>query len=176
MKMILALLTVVSACSAFAQQNNLQGNIQGGGLPIFYENVRETVVCSSNRYDTVTCPLRGELIGGFLTHQISRSACTLNSTYFIQGNSIVVSNGCRAQFTVDLRVQRAPIARSQTVQCSSNRRDYVTCNLGVYAANVVLIKQDSKTACILNSTYGVVGNAMWVDKGCRGVFNVTTLQ
>jgi hypothetical protein len=69
-----------------------------------------------------------------------------------------------------------PPYRPQTVdiQCNSSGYRYKTCQVGGTVTNVILLNQTSRSQCILGSSYGPLQNqnAMWVDKGCAGVFRV----
>ncbi len=184
MKYLLVLLTTIAACTTFAQ-NNLRGGWGGNGGGNLgrnpYDRVqRVDLVCESNDYRSHSCNVGGQIVNGYMNHQISRSACIENSTYFIQGNNIVVTSGCRAQFSVDIVVGGAPNyppqpgGYTQYVQCDSNTRNFNPCYVGASVQSVQLVRQDSRSACILNSSYGISNDSIWVDKGCRGLFKVRT--
>jgi hypothetical protein len=60
---------------------------------------------------------------------------------------------------------------SQIVTCSSDnmRRNY--CNIGPHG-EVRMTRQRSESPCQLNRTYGVRGDSIWVDRGCRADFEI----
>jgi hypothetical protein len=66
----------------------------------------------------------------------------------------------------------APLAWSQsTVTCSSDDGHLHTCNIGPNRG-VRMVRQRSGSACIQGRTYGVRGQQIWVDRGCRADFAV----
>lgn len=62
-------------------------------------------------------------------------------------------------------------ARAQTFNCSSNGQ-YQQCRIpgSGNPQDVRLVKQLSREACIQGKTWGVRGNNVWVDRGCRADF------
>lgn len=60
---------------------------------------------------------------------------------------------------------------TRTVTCESVNGRYVTCMTDT-SGGVSLQRQLSDTRCVENRTWGVNNQGIWVDKGCRGVFNV----
>jgi hypothetical protein len=66
----------------------------------------------------------------------------------------------------------APLAWSQSVvTCSSDDMHLHTCNIGPNRG-VRMVRQRSGSACIQGRTYGVRGEQIWVDRGCRADFEV----
>ncbi|KAH3715636.1 hypothetical protein DPMN_058348 [Dreissena polymorpha] len=61
-----------------------------------------------------------------------------------------------------------------TIDCDSWNFEYQVCNVpGAKSINNVrLTEQRSKSECKLNSSFGFDGDHIWVNKGCRGRFNV----
>jgi len=59
----------------------------------------------------------------------------------------------------------------QTVRCESNDMHRHYCDIGPNR-DVRLVHQSSKSQCIQGQTFGREGNRMWVDRGCRGDFQV----
>jgi hypothetical protein len=57
------------------------------------------------------------------------------------------------------------------VTCSSNnmRRNY--CNIPLFN-DARLVKQRSGSPCIRGNTWGIQGNSIWVDRGCRAGLTV----
>ena len=64
-----------------------------------------------------------------------------------------------------------------TVRCESMGFVYAECLVSPFATGIVsisLVQQESSSACSLGATYGAVPpNKMFVNAGCRGVFEVT---
>lgn len=73
-----------------------QGNDQ-----ILEAPVTRTVVCQSINYNPVSCyiPLR-RVDRVYVGQQLSNSACIEGQSYFVYGNNLQVTNGCRASFVV----------------------------------------------------------------------------
>jgi hypothetical protein len=64
-----------------------------------------------------------------------------------------------------------PAWSQSTVTCSSDDEHYHTCNIGPNHG-VRMVRQRSGSPCIEGRTYGVRGNQIWVDRGCRADFEV----
>jgi hypothetical protein len=58
------------------------------------------------------------------------------------------------------------------VTCESKKTDRVECKIPGNA-QLRLVRQLSQNPCRINDTYGKGGDYVWVDKGCRGDFEVT---
>lgn len=58
------------------------------------------------------------------------------------------------------------------LNCSSSGYRYATCLVNGNALRVTLISQISRSACIQGSSFGLLPNGIWVDKGCRANFRV----
>lgn len=56
-----------------------------------------------------------------------------------------------------------------TIRCESKEGRLVYCGS---AGDAQLLRQVSKTACIRGQTWGTDGRGLWVDRGCRGDFQV----
>jgi hypothetical protein len=66
-----------------------------------------------------------------------------------------------------------PQPRIEYVTCESQGNRYNTCYVDPYGIrNFYLAKQRSNTRCEQNRNFGLTGNTIWVDKGCRGVFAI----
>lgn len=59
------------------------------------------------------------------------------------------------------------------VTCESYGNRYNTCYVNPYGIRrVFLARQNSNARCDANRSFGLSGNYIWVDHGCRGVFGV----
>lgn len=56
--------------------------------------------------------------------------------------------------------------------CASSGYRYSSCDMGGPVIDAQLAHQDSHAACTKDRTWGISGNTIWVDKGCRASFNV----
>jgi hypothetical protein len=73
-------------------------------------------------------------------------------------------------FAALLGVSAAPANAQRTVTCESRHGDYRECRAHFRWA--VIVRQNSKSACIRNRTWGYDRDSgrIWVDRGCRAVF------
>ena len=130
-----------------------------------------------------------------LARQSSASPCRLNDTYGIGFGYIWVSSGCRGEFDVTVSGSpgngtwdRNPGTRDpgygnglppssglpDRVTCGSTNGQKTECRIrdGAQMQQVQLITQLSTAACTKYITWGVAPGVVWVDKGCRGEFEV----
>ena len=67
--------------------------------------------------------------------------------------------------------------QTKEVKCESIHSQYKTCSVPFLMPSPVievqLLDKISHSACRLNHSFGFIGTQIWVDKGCRGVFEVT---
>jgi Protein of unknown function (DUF3011) len=68
---------------------------------------------------------------------------------------------------------RASAQTSHIVSCSSGDMHYHTCSVGPNSG-IRLVRQRSESPCERGRSYGVRGNQIWVDHGCRAEFEVLT--
>ncbi len=64
-----------------------------------------------------------------------------------------------------------PAGRVHAVICGSNDMHLATCTIGPNRG-VRVLRQMSESPCQLGRTFGVRGNQLWVDRGCRAQFEV----
>jgi len=130
-----------------------------------------------------------------LARQSSANPCRLNDTYGIGFGYIWVSSGCRGEFDVTVggspgngTWDRNPGTRDpgygnglppssglpDRVTCGSTNGQKTECRIrdGAQMQQVQLITQLSTAACTKYITWGVAPGVVWVDKGCRGEFEV----
>lgn len=137
-----------------------------------------TVRCESNDGRTNRCGIdgRGRVQ---LSRQLSRSACIEGRTWGSDRNSVWVSDGCRAEFTVSRggygnyggygdgwgnsgyggRVFRCESNDGRVRECAANTR-----------GGVQLVRQLSRAQCIQGRSWGYSRNGIWVSDGCRAEF------
>lgn len=62
-------------------------------------------------------------------------------------------------------------AQDTVVKCESEHEKRVSCEMNT--GGVVRVKQQlSKTRCVENENWGITKHTVWVDKGCRAVFEL----
>lgn len=136
------------------------------------------VTCTSDDGRRKYCP--AETHGGVqLVRQRGQTICSQGETWGYDTHGIWVNRGCGGDFVVGVpghpAAQAKPVeSKSQMVNCASDdgRRDY--CGLNVKHARVRLIRQMGGEPCMEGTTWGYDGSDVWVDRGCRGEFQVQT--
>ena len=134
--------------------------------------------CSSNDMKRHFCNM-GRFNDARLVNQKSGSPCVRGRTWGIQGNSVWVDRGCRADFQL-VRGGAGPGGggypgggnRSQVVRCSSGSMNHVRCPVNGQIARAQLARQISGSACVQGRTWGYDRGSLWVDRGCRADFTV----
>jgi hypothetical protein len=120
-----------------------------------------------------------------LVRQLSGQPCREGRTWGYNRQGIWVDDGCRATFEIDYRngngngggwgdwndrddrnqrTQRVEIASSD-----NRRRVYRSSNI----RDVRLVRQLSDKPCREGRTWGHDRNSIWVDEGCRGIFEIS---
>jgi hypothetical protein len=124
-----------------------------------------SVRCESNG-PYVRCPARGSWRGARLVQQVSQKACIQGKTWGFDRRAIWVIDGCRGVFAAG-----DPYANAgERVTCAGTG-GRTECPADV-SNGVTLVRQLSTAKCIQGSTWGTSQNAVWVDRGCRGEFQV----
>jgi hypothetical protein len=113
-----------------------------------------------------------------LDRQISNSPCIQGRSWGVDNRGLWVDDGCRAYFTI-LRNPNGggnwnggePGRGQDSVRCESidGRRSYC----GNYGYDQVrLERQISDSPCVQGRSWGVDRGGLWVDDGCRAVFEI----
>lgn len=122
-----------------------------------------------------------------MTRQLSRTQCVEGQNWGIGRDVVWVDRGCRAEFTLggyggnygygqgDYRNGSRDWRRygnsvyGGNVICESARDRHNRCPIDT-RYGVVLVRQLSDTRCREGHNWGVDGNVVWVDHGCRAEF------
>jgi hypothetical protein len=137
----------------------------------------ETIRCESDRGHRHECSFDGW--GRVeLQRQVSRTDCIEGRTWGTEGrHSVWVSDGCRADFFIrrnrdnDRDDRREHDRRSRTIICESDYNSRHRCDAET-EYGVHLTRQISRTACVLNRTWGYDSRGIWVRDGCRAEFTL----
>ncbi len=120
-----------------------------------------------------------------LLRQKSRSPCIEGSSWGVDRRGLWVADGCRGEFEV-LRYgghygggqygdgypnNRPPRPDLQSISCESHDGHYRKCSVRI-PREAILIDQKSRSECIYMRTWGFDRNGVWVDRGCRGEFEI----
>lgn len=139
--------------------------VSGGGG----QSGGNVVTCESRsgRYEFCRAATRNDVR---LSRQLSREPCVAGRTWGFQKDGIWVADGCRAEFEVGYNDASWENGQRQ-VSCESEDGRYRRCRTWTYG-QVRLVRQLSKTKCVMRTNWGYDKDGIWVDDGCRGVFSV----
>jgi len=155
-------------CQAIFEVTSSGGGAGGNG------SYTTRMTCESSGGARQQCPIAGATAIR-LVRQISTSPCRLNQTFGMGFGHIWVSTGCRGEF--DVTVGGSPgypgpgTGMPDRVTCESSNGQRTECRIR-NGAQVQLVKQLSSAACVRNNTWGTGVGVLWVNKGCRGEFEV----
>ncbi|MDR2872554.1 MAG: DUF3011 domain-containing protein [Xanthomonadaceae bacterium] len=130
----------------------------------------ETVRCESQRGRWNHCPMDTRTDVS-LVRQLSGNACIRGMHWGTDDYGIWVTGGCRGEFRA--RERAVPVKMRNIVRCESSmgRR---TCAVALRGASVRLLRQLTDIPCRRDRSWGVGRNEIWVSKGCRGEFEIST--
>ncbi len=125
-----------------------------------------SLTCSSDKGQRKECRLRsrGEVR---LERQLSRNPCVEGRSWGQSDTTLWVSDGCRGRFLIS----PLPSWTTYSVRCESLRGTRKECPVKS-DAEVRLIRRESRNDCKQGSNWGHDGDTLWVDNGCRGIFEV----
>lgn len=125
------------------------------------------VTCESKDGGRKECAIRAPS-SVELERRLGAQECVAGSTWGASGTTLWVDRGCRARFRVTPVAAWAPY----TVTCESQEGRHRNCEIRA-GGRVRLLNQVSRAECVQGRTWDYRGTALWVDRGCRGVFEVT---
>lgn len=135
----------------------------------------DLIRCESRDFNQVYC--HADTRGGVrLVNQLSSTACVRGQTWGADRRGLWVRGGCRGDFEIGggygggLPVE-PPSRGGGFVVCESRDNRYRHCPT-VIRRDVRLIRQLSDTPCLHNRSWGYDRHGVWVDRGCRGEFEV----
>lgn len=134
----------------------------------------DAIECASRgeRYSECATPFRRPV----LREQLSRGACIEGRTWGSNGSIVWVDRGCRGVFVEGGRPgpgprppHGGPDFGSDSFTCSSEDGRRNVCR-APFAGPARLRRQLSSSACIEGQTWGWGNGSVWVNRGCRGIF------
>jgi hypothetical protein len=128
------------------------------------------VSCSSDDMRRHTCPADTRS-GVRMVRQRSDAKCIEGRTWGYDNRGIWVDHGCRAEFELGRVVAGNP-NETYMVYCASDDMQRAWCPADS-RFGVQLIRQRSEAQCLENQTWGYGRRGIWVDRGCRGEFQVS---
>jgi hypothetical protein len=139
-----------------------------------------TFECESRDGRRQECGFTGH---GFvrLVDRLSNADCVEGRSWGVSGSTVWVDGGCRGRFEVVANPgsdgwsggawSGGSWSGSYTVTCESRDAKRVTCDLPA-EGDVRVREQLSNTRCEKGESWGTDGDSVWVDRGCRAVFEV----
>jgi hypothetical protein len=134
------------------------------------------VSCASQLFQRRECGVDtqgGHIVDARITQDMSNPPflCRQGDSNGFTPNSVWVNHGCSAEFEVTIQLP-APVEEREQIRCVSDGH-YVLCNSSLTDIHRGrLIRQESGARCQEGDSYGFYQDAVWVDRGCRGVFEV----
>ncbi|XP_052780508.1 lectin ADEL-like [Mya arenaria] len=129
-----------------------------------------TIQCSSHGYRYAECIVPGGYDFAIITviNRLSRSSCTLGSSYGYRNGRLWVDRGCRAVFSV------CQCRKLVSMNCDSLGYTFKSCPVPGAAdvTKIALKSKGSRSPCMLNTSFGRDSKSIWVDRGCRATFDV----
>lgn len=137
---------------------------------------------SSYAPQTVTCSSFGgrtycdadTRYGVRMMRQLSARACREGSSWGYNDRGIWVDRGCQAEFDVSGGGSASyanPTYSASPVICNSENGQRTFCSADT-RGGVRLRRQLGGAACVEGSSWGYDSRGIWVDRGCRGEFDV----
>ncbi len=102
-----------------------------------------------------------------MSQQLSRAPCVEGANWGHRPGMVWVEGGCRARF---VQGSAPVVVAGRGVTCESARNGYRECRVP-FTGQASLTRQLSGSACFEGQTWGQRPGVVWVDRGCRGVFN-----
>lgn len=150
---------------------------RGGGYGNADRGYDDVVRCESRGYAQVYCDADTRR-GVRLVNQLSSTACVEGQTWGADRRGLWVRGGCRGEFEMGrggigggLPLDRPGYAGGGTVRCESRDNRYRHCPTAI-RREAQLVRQLSDNDCVFNRSWGYDRNGVWVDRGCRGEFQV----
>jgi len=123
------------------------------------------LTCESSDYQYAQCGSLVPIDSVRVATQLSTADCIQGDSWGFTHNYIWVDKGCRAIFDVNY-------VYAFQIDCESADYQYAQCGSPVHIQSAWLGSQLSDAACIQGQTFGFTSNYVWVDQGCRGIFNI----
>jgi hypothetical protein len=105
-----------------------------------------------------------------LSQQLSNDACIKGQSWGVDGNTIWVDRGCRADFVLASTNERSRRSRTITVVCESRDGRRHRCAADTLGQITLGRELTKKNRCDEGRTWGSDSEGIWVDGGCRAEF------
>ncbi|HWT16380.1 MAG TPA: DUF3011 domain-containing protein [Patescibacteria group bacterium] len=139
------------------------------------------IVCESPNGRESFCPAETRY-GVTLRRELSRGKCVQGRTWGTRRDGIWISGGCVGEFVIGSQAPgnnggypnpgwNGDPNYSSAVICESINERYNRCSVDT-RGGVELSRQLSRGACVAGQTWGYENGFIWVDRGCRGEFEI----
>jgi hypothetical protein len=134
-----------------------------------------TLVCASKGGQSETCRTPFPIARAEVDKRYSDTRCDEGRNWGYNARQVWVTDGCRARFR--LYPERSGGGwsgrpRGRLVRCESGGDKPRTCRVGDRIDRADLQRQLSDAPCEYGKTWGIQGDSIWVNRGCRGDFRV----
>jgi hypothetical protein len=135
------------------------------------------VSCASQLFQRRECGVDtqgGRIRDARITQDMSNPPflCNQGNSHGFTDSSVWVNHGCSAEFEVTIDVP--VVYGTEQIRCASNDGRYHVCDSSLTnIRRIRLIRQETSRPCDEGQSYGAYQDAVWVDRGCVGVFEVT---
>lgn len=108
-----------------------------------------------------------------MVRQLSKASCREGSDWGLSKHAVWVDHGCRAVFRNEGSRNDMPMASTsdsaRQVTCESTGNARTECEMDTHGV-VKIARQLSKSSCREGTDWGTSKHAVWVENGCRAVF------
>jgi hypothetical protein len=160
-------------CSGSSETGSMQSDTSALMTPA--QTVTQSVTCTSQLFQHHECEVDtngGTIVDAHITADQSTPPylCQQGNSNGFTPHSVWVDHGCSAEFAVTIQM---PSQLSERLSCASFNGGYTQCQTSLNdITSIQLIRQQSSAPCQLGATFGNGPNYVWVDRGCRGDFQV----
>jgi hypothetical protein len=134
----------------------------------------EYIRCRSDSRRYNECRASRNIKYATVSDRHSDASCNEGSSWGYRGNVIWVDRGCEATFRVQLEQDSSSFV---VLRCDSLGDHYQSCQTGLrYISQAYVQSRHSDSRCDQGYSWGVSGNNIWVDRGCRATFVVHGYQ
>ncbi len=151
------------------------GIVMGAAMPAHAQLAAGDVIrCESENGRRRECAV-GFARDARLVRQLSRGACVEGESWGVTRRSIWVAHGCRGEFYIDDRGRDrdrgANAGGDEHIRCESDDGRWNRCATST-RGRVEIVRQLSRSACVRGQSWGVDGQGIWVNGGCRAEFRI----
>lgn len=144
-------------------------------LALDVEAFTTRVSCASTFFQRRECPVDtqgGRIVAARITQEMSNPPflCRQDDSHGFGSQHVWVDRGCSAEFEVTIQ---PPSMQAERIHCASfGQYNLCESNLRDIRSIRILFQEPPFDRCVEGQTYGFYSDAIWVDQGCRALFEV----